>query len=316
MNRPDWNSHDCLPGKGKHSPDRQQATWTGAATCMLTPTKIAGRQQGIALVIVLWLIVLLTVIGSSHARNVHIETRLAFNHLNTARAHALAESGINYAILELFNTNITERWLFDGSVNTLDLDQGTVAVSIRPASGLLDLNAGEAIQFDAVLASAGLDDSARPELVDAILDWRDLDHLRHLHGAEDSDYRHAGYDWGARDGPFASVDELRYVLGMTNELFTRLAPYLTVFSGASEVDLEVAPAWLYAALTGSDRELATDSPLSAAAAAGAYHINAMATTSTGSNAHLEAVVITTPSRDLPYTILGWRLPVAAENNGT
>ncbi len=277
---------------------------------------ITGRQHGIALVIVLWLVVLLTVIGSSHARNVHIETRLAFNQLEVARAHALAESGISHAILELFNSNITERWRIDGTVNMLRFDQGAVNVSIRHASGLLDLNSASALQLDALLAGAGLDDAARPQLVDAILDWRDPDNLRHLNGAEDSDYQHAGFDWGSRDGPFASVDEIRYVLGMTNALFTRLAPYLTVFSGSSEINLEYAPAWLYTALTGSDHELATDAPLSAAPNNGTYHINSIATTNAGSIVHLEAVVRTAASGSLPYTVLAWRLPAVAENNGT
>lgn len=277
---------------------------------------ITGRQHGIALVIVLWLVVLLTVIGSSHARNVHIETRLAFNQLDVARAHALAESGISHAILELFNSNITERWRVDGTVNTLNFDQGSVNVSIRHASGLLDLNSANALQLDALLAAAGLDDATRPQMVDAILDWRDPDNLRHLHGAEDSDYQHAGFDWSARDGPFASVDELRYVLGMTSELFTRLVPYLTVFSGSREINLAYAPAWLYTALTGSDHELATDAPVSARPNDGTYHVNAMATTSAGSVVHLEAVIRTAASNNLPYTILAWRLPAVAESNGS
>ena len=274
--------------------------------------RTTGRQRGIALVIVLWLIVLLTVIGSSHARNAHIETRLAFNQIDVARAKAMAEAGINHAILELFNSNLTERWRFDGSLNTLTFEHGTVAVNIRDASGLLDLNTTSAIQLDAVLAATDIDDNARVELTDAILDWRDEDNLRHLHGAEDSDYKHAGFVWGARDGAFASVDELRYVLGMTNELFTQLAPYLTVFSGSSEVNLQYAPAWLYTALTGTSSELATDAPIGSGPADGAYHINAVAATHAGSQVQLEAVVSTKESGDLPFAILAWRRPVAVK----
>lgn len=272
------------------------------------------RQQGIALVIVLWLVVLLTVIASSHARNVHIETRLAFNHLEEARTSALAESAISHAILDLLNVNSGEGRQVDGRVKTLKLDQGTVDVSIRHASGLLDINAADAIQLDALLAGAGLDDEARPQLVDAILDWRDPDNLRHLHGAEDSDYRHAGFDWGARDAPFSSVDELRYVMGMTQELFTRLAPYLTVFSGTSKVNLAYAPAWLYQALTGSEPDRSVETPPGTAPAEGSYHINAIVTTSTGSSFRLEVVVRIAASRELPYTVLAWRLPAGTTDN--
>ena len=203
------------------------------------PVRYGDRQRGIALVVVLWLVVLITVIGSSHARNMRIETSLAFNHVGTARARALAEAGINRAIMELFVDNTATPWPPDGTTRQIQLDSGSVNIAIRDASGLLDLNKADQAQLEAVLGAAGADDALRQELADAILDWRDKDTLRRLHGAEDTDYRHAGLDWGSRDGPFASVDELRYVLGMTHELFERLAPYLTVHSSSKRCQPEI-----------------------------------------------------------------------------
>jgi general secretion pathway protein K len=268
----------------------------------------AGRQRGIALVVVLWLVVLITVIGSSHARNTRIETSLAFNHIGTAKARALAEAGINRAIMELFVSNTDTRWPLDGTARQIQLDSGSINIAIRDASGLLDLNSADPIQLEAVLEAVGTEEAVRQQLVDAILDWRDKDQLRRLHGAEDSDYRHADLDWGSRDGPFASIDELRYVLGMTHELFERLAPYLTVHSGRGDVNLKYAPPWLYSVLTSREREPADSLAGEDMQPAGPFHISAWATSNSGSRASVEVVLRIAHTGEEPYTILSWHEP--------
>lgn len=285
-----------------------------AAPAAHNDAHLPERQQGIALVLVLWLIVLLTVIGASHARNVHVETRLAHNQLDTARAHAMAEAGVNLAILELTGSKLDNDWHINGDSNRMVLDDGHIDISIRHAGGLLDLNAADSVQLRNVIAAAGVEDSAAAALVDAILDWRDTDNMTHINGAEDADYRAAGLDWSCRDGPFASVDELRYVMGMTTGLYHRLAPYLTVYSGSANVNLDYAPAWLHSALTGTDTELVTDSPVVAGFAKGTYHINVQSTTGAGARSQLEAVVRTTAGEH-PYTILAWHMPVTIETSG-
>jgi general secretion pathway protein K len=257
---------------------------------------------------VLWLVVLLTVIGASHARNMRIETSLAFNHVSTARARALAEAGINRAIMELFVSDTTTRWPLDGTARQIQLDSGNVNIAILDASGLLDLNKADAAQLEAVLKAAGAEEALSQELTDAILDWRDKDQLRRLHGAEDNDYRHAGLNWGARDGLFASIDELRYVLGMTHELFERLAPYLTIHSGRANVNLKYAPPWLYSVLTGKEREPADSLAGEDTQSAGPYHISAWATSNSGSRASVEVVLRIARTDEQPYKILSWHEP--------
>jgi general secretion pathway protein K len=276
------------------------------------PVRYGDRQRGIALVVVLWLVVLMTVIGASHARNMRIETSLAFNHVGTARARALAEAGINRAIMELFVSDTATRWPLNGTARQIQLDSGSVNIAIRDASGLLDLNKADAVQLGAVLKAAGAEEALSQELADAILDWRDKDQLRRLHGAEDNDYRHAGLDWGARDGLFASVDELRYVLGMTHELFERLAPYLTVHSGQNDVNLKYAPAWLFSVLTNTERE-PTETPLvNDTQPAGPFHITAWATSNRGARASVEAVLRIARTGEEPYTILSWHEPARSK----
>jgi general secretion pathway protein K len=283
----------CRPATRAHAPD---------------------TQRGIALVLVLWLLVLLTVIAVSHARNVRLETRLAYNQMEHTEARALAEAGVNRAIMELLVRGDMPRYPVDGTVNRIAIDHHVVSFSMRNASGLVDLNTAQPALLDALMTAAGVDEAKRADLVDAILDWRDSDDLRHLHGAEDSEYRHAGLAWGVRNGPFSSVDELRYVLGMTGALYRRLLPYLTVYSGYGGIRLEYAPPALVALLSGAEDGGAAPPPAPPAGAAttgadGVYHIIAWAGDNTGTRATLEAVVRITAMESTPYVILSWREPV-------
>src|SRR5262249_56768073 len=89
--------------------------------------------------------------------------------------------------------------------------------------------------------SVGLSCAAASRLVDKIRDWRDSTGLRRLNGAAAPDYRAAGLSYGPRNGPFQSVDELKLVMDMTPELFRRVEPALTVYSGRQFIDPQFAP---------------------------------------------------------------------------
>jgi general secretion pathway protein K len=274
---------------------------------VISASRPPKRQQGIALVIVLWLLVLLSVIAASHARIIRTETRLAANHVEASKARSLAEAGANHAIMELLVRDESQRWPVNGSVNRIHYEDGSVAIAIRDARGLIDINNVQASLLNEVLAGMGMEESGRMALVDATLDWRDKDNLKHLNGAEDDDYRRAGLRWTARDGPFSSIEEFRYVLGMTNPLFERLAPYLTVHSGQAGIKLEFAPPWLVSVLTGT-QDASTKGNATGRGGGSTFHITVVATTTGGSTASLDMVVRIALTNDHLYTILSWRAP--------
>lgn len=277
------------------------------------------RQNGMALIIVLWLIVLLGVIATGHAANVHSETTLAMRHIQSAKARTLAEAGIQRAIVALLLQNSAAEWPVNGMPQKIVIDDRELSVAIRDASGLVDLNAADAGLLGALLANAGGGPLQQEQLVDAILDWRDADDLRHLHGAEDEDYRAAGLAWTARDAAFSSVEELRYVLGMTPEIFSAIAPYLTVHSAQSGLNMEYAAPGLISMLSGQtietasrEREVRIDSHSRRRGRVNThnrtFHIYASATANADVSASVEAVVNISAAADRPYSILYWREP--------
>jgi general secretion pathway protein K len=133
------------------------------------------------------------------------------------------------------------------------IDDTNVAVTIADESGKINLNdAQPELLTSALAARSTLDTNARTAIVDAILDWRDIDHTRRPFGAEDADYASRKIGHGAKDAPFATTDELRLVLGMTPALYRQVAPLLTVFGTNTRVNVDAAPPDVLRALPTGD----------------------------------------------------------------
>ncbi len=227
-----------------------------------------GQDRGIALVLVLWVIALLTVMALGLTAAQRTESTLTANALDGARFRAAADAGIAYAVLHLLApppldlgaapggvTGQTQagaggqaqEWLPDGSPRPWTFAEVPLAISVSNEASRIDLNAADANVLTALLVVLGVADDDAAALADRILDWRDPDDLVGLNGAEDPAYAAAGLPYGAKDGPFTSVEELRQILGVTPDLYARLAPELTVDSGTDQIDQQFASAAVLAA---------------------------------------------------------------------
>lgn len=272
-------------------------------------TSLSARQQGLALVMVLWLVVLLSVIAGGHVTNVHTESRLAASHVYMAKSRAAVEAGINLAILDLLSAADERFWGLDGTTREVGIDNRRIRVAIRDASGFLDLNTADPTLLKALLDALDVEDDRRDRIVAAILDWRDADDATRLNGAEAADYATAGLDWTPANGPFSGVEELRYVLGMSDTLFDEMAPFVTVYSDRAGLNIEFAAPLLIEAVAGRTVELGAGGGRAgsgAAAGTGTYHLYASSKDATGSGASAEAVVRIVENHAMPYAMLAWR----------
>jgi general secretion pathway protein K len=273
------------------------------------------QQDGMALIVVLWLIVLLSIMAAGHSRNVHTDTTLAARQVQSAKARALAEAGINHVILEMLAAEPDRKLHTDGSLFNVHIGEANVVVAVRDATGFVDLNGADAKLLDAVLKACSVGETARRDLVDAILDWRDGDGLSHLNGVEDDDYVASGVAWTSRDGAFESIDELKYLPGMSQARYDCLAPFVTIYSGRGGLNMEYAPPALVAALTGEEVSTAGTEDADREASGprnGTYHIYASASGSASTVAAIEAVVRISRTSKSPFTIVDWREPPRVE----
>ena len=214
-----------------------------------------SRQGGVALVLVLWIVVLLTIMASSFSLSIRRNTELVRNAKDQARALALAEGGLHYAMLMVSLSDPMQRWRADGAIYEMYLAGARIRVQLYDESGKFDINRTEEDQWHLLLERIGLDTDEAMGVTDAILDWVDSDSFRRLNGAEEEEYEEEGLDYGLRNGPFRSIEELQLVLGVSAKLYAALEPLITVNSKQPAVDPSKASKEALLSLPGADEAI-------------------------------------------------------------
>ena len=200
-----------------------------------------NSQHGIALVLVLWTLLLLTIVTGSFSLMARMDRLEAHSLLYGTQARLSAQSAINLAVLALRDPDDETRMLADGRVYQTDLDGVLVEVSAIDERGKLDINATDELTLANLFVGHGLELDMAELLAAAVLDWRDEDELERVNGAEEDAYLAAGLEVGPANRPFMMTEELLQVIGMDYELYRRLEPAITVFSRTPAPDPAFAP---------------------------------------------------------------------------
>ncbi|UNK48926.1 general secretion pathway protein GspK [Lysobacter sp. S4-A87] len=203
-----------------------------------------SRMHGTALILVLWLIVLLTSVIGAFALMARIESLQGRVLVRGLVASGAARAGVEYALTRVGLSDPRLKWRPDGTAYRWRYGDADVEVKMTDESGKVDLNQADAQLLAALIQGAGrgeggarMDATQAARLAGAIIDWRDSDPLTQpAGGGEDADYASAGLPYGAKDGEFESVAELEQVIGFTPQLYARLEPNLTVYSGRARPD--------------------------------------------------------------------------------
>lgn len=190
--------------------------------------------RGVAFIIVMWVMVLLTVLLAGFAVIARTEGLQARHLVESTRARYLAEAGVSRAVWEMHNADPMTRWVSDGRGYDVEFEGAKISVSIQDETGKIDLNAVDAPVLQRYLQGMGIDEQRAQRIADSVLDWRDTDDLTQPMGAEDADYESEGYSYGAADNGFQTIGELQQVMGMDYELYRRVEPDLTIWGGLSQ----------------------------------------------------------------------------------
>lgn len=211
------------------------------------------RERGVALVIVLWAVMLLTVIAGNFVFAMRTETLVARNAVSGAQAEAMANGAVHRALYETFKSAANaDTWKADGRERQWEQNGAKIRVVIMDESGKIDINTSSDELLRGLLLSVGVNAEKSAQLLDAILDWRDADALTRPNGAESGAYQAAGLQYEPANAPFDAVEQLQQVLGMSHDIYSRLAPLITIHSKQPGINTLVAPRGVLMAIPGAD----------------------------------------------------------------
>jgi general secretion pathway protein K len=203
----------------------------------------------------LWLVVALSTLALELSVIARHRRLVVANTLESVRAERAATSGVEHerARLALLirarerspradAALIVDPWRQADSTtrDTVTMDDGaSYAVVSADVGTMVNINLVDEAGLARFLIASSIDPNAAEALSQVILDWRDADDFRRPRGAERDDYIKSGVRELPGNGPFESVDELRFVRGVTPSIFEKIARRLTVF-GVGEINVNKA----------------------------------------------------------------------------
>jgi len=197
------------------------------------------RERGIALLVVVWVLALLAVLIVGFNGDARTELLLARNHYESAGARAIADAGVSLAIFGVLDPMPETQWPADGRQRVLRYADGTIRVSVQDEGGKIDLNAAPPEFLSGLLRSVGLSPADAFRLAQTIDEWRQAQ--------QQADAPPAGRRGASRPvvrrqaTTFRVIEDLRLVPGVTRDIYDRVAPFVTVYSGVADIDPLTAP---------------------------------------------------------------------------
>jgi general secretion pathway protein K len=194
-------------------------------------------QKGIALIMILWVIAILSVVVLEFSFGMRTELHMTRHFKEELQLYEMAEGGVHRAIVEMIykrDPKIQQKrkslkaeeiaseqaeWATDGRPYLLSFPQGKCEVRVTGEDGKININTVSESLLRKIITHMGLEAEARDVVVDSILDWRDADDFYRLNGAENDYYRALREPYDCKDSFLDSLEELLLVRGVTSDLY-------------------------------------------------------------------------------------------------
>ncbi len=232
------------------------------------------NSDGIALIMVLWVIVVLSLIVLEFSFAMRTGVNITKNLKEETQLYSIAQGGAQRAIAELIlksdprvqqkrNKKLDEvpleqrEWVTDGRPYRLEFDGGNCEVRIISEAGKVNINRVTEATLRRIMGELGLEGAARDTVTDSILDWIDPDDFVRINGAENDYYQSLKEPYKCKNGNLDSIEELFLIRGVTPDLFygriqakngdkggkglgAGLKDIFTIYSSGEQIDINSA----------------------------------------------------------------------------
>ncbi len=196
------------------------------------------QNEGIALLMVLWVLILLSAIATEFCSAMRTEVNMVRNFKEQTEAYYIALAGLNRAITELIRNesipkrklltpekedeevlDTTDRWRMNTDIPPVSFAEGEFEVHIDNEAGKINLNTADETLLEMMLNGFDLEAQEKSIIVDSVLDWRDENDLHRMNGAENDYYQSLPQPYECKNGDFDAIEELLMVRGITPDIF-------------------------------------------------------------------------------------------------
>lgn len=211
---------------------------------------VTGSQRGLALVLTLMALVIITAMVVEFAYGVYVNTSFLRNWQTSERLSLTARSGVRLASELLHYASTQYSYTYPGALDIPPSDpfagkignatSDEVALRMEDETSKFNLNAlvysnddlhEEAYNiFKRLLENLSIEE----EIADGIVDWIDRNKVPMGSGSEA----------GAANRPLASVEELLLVPGMDRAVYDKLLPYITIYGVRNNIKININGAGL------------------------------------------------------------------------
>lgn len=187
------------------------------------------RDRGIALMMVLWVLVFLSILSLNFLRSTRWITGSTHNLKEETLTYYQAMSGYHEALQYIASDKDPQVDFLDEEGNFW-IDSETVPVTgkretndeileirITDENARININFAQPDRLRKLLENAGVKDDEIIVIIDSIMDWKDADKEHHLSGAEDDYYEAFTEPYKAKNRPFDVPEELSLVRGVKPE---------------------------------------------------------------------------------------------------
>ncbi len=198
--------------------------------------RLQNSKSGIALIVVMIAVFVLSVLAGAFAYSMKVETKLAINSNNQADLEWVGRSGVEYARWILGQTmncpydSLNQKWaggpggacdtngaLADVSLSDVPVGNGTFSIKITDLERKVNVNTADEATLDQVMKVIGADPVEGSTIIDSIRDWVDPDDASHINGAESDYYQTLTPPYNAKNGPLDDVSELLLIRGVRDD---------------------------------------------------------------------------------------------------
>lgn len=220
----------------------------------LTPT-MQSSQRGFVIVAVLWILAALSALAAIFSIYLSNSARALGATDISVQSEALASASLELTAYQLLRSDDKERPA-RGSFR-FRMDDAETVVTFTSEAARVDLNKASKEMLGNLFEVLGAEQNAAGDIADRIVGWR-TQAKHNVANDEEALYLSSGLAYSPRQAPFAHVNELSLVLGISPAMVERVLPYVTVYSKSADVDVLLAAPEVVAALPGMTPEALND----------------------------------------------------------